>query len=62
MPIYEFSCKKCGYKGEKIASMKTTSIPCPDCNKEAKKIMSASNFTIKGFSEANGYSRKNNVN
>lgn len=56
-PMYEYECI-CGYKGEKIATIKTTSIPCPKCKNTAKKIMSASNFTIKGFSEANGYSRK----
>jgi len=63
VPAYEYQCK-CG----KVLSVWYGMIPkvipdnevlfCPDCRKVSnfKKIMSAPNFIVKGFSEKNGYS------
>ncbi len=43
MPIYEFECKKCGKKFEKLILSTDDKNPgCPDCHhKDVKKIMSA---------------------
>lgn len=60
MPIYEYACKKCGYIFEKVNINKVTklTVKCPNCDDIAKRIMSSSNFVIKGYSEKNGYSKE----
>lgn len=60
MAVYEYKCSKCG-------SITTKEFPisgsvdwvfCDRCRKgKAKKIISVSNFRVKGFSEKNNYSR-----
>jgi putative FmdB family regulatory protein len=50
MPIYEFECKKCGKKFERlILSLDEKNPVCPACNHEdVQKIMSAgSKVTLK---------------
>jgi len=39
MPIYEFDCKSCGHKLEKICSpqVKETDLACPECGKKTLK-------------------------
>lgn len=58
MPIYEFSCKKCGEVTEDIVTVSTDTIKCPKCGSDANKIMSSSSFVINGYSEKNGYSKR----
>jgi putative FmdB family regulatory protein len=50
MPIYEYKCKKCGYKFEQL--QKVTEKPlcvCPKCKKkQLVKLVSGTNFQLKG--------------
>ena len=48
MPVYEFQCKKCGQVTEELVRMDTKSIECPKCHEQAKKIISACSFELKG--------------
>lgn len=59
MPIFEYQCKKCGYIFEEVILNKIPKIGtiCPNCSYIATKIISDSNFVIKGYSEKNGYSK-----
>ena len=61
MPLYDFKCKGCDLTFERIVSSaerdkKTTT--CRMCGGVANKLLSAPNFRIEGYSEANGYSDK----
>jgi putative FmdB family regulatory protein len=59
MAIYEFRCKKCmkiTTKSLPISSSKRR-IRCDFCGEESEKIVSKNTFTIKGYSEKNGYSK-----
>ena len=47
MPVYEFQCE-CGQISESLVRMDTKTIECPKCHKEAKKIISACSFELKG--------------
>jgi len=46
MPIYEYTCKKCGKEFERVVlSGNEKGITCPECkSKDVKKNMSASTF------------------
>mgnify|MGYP006291935615 CR=1 FL=1 len=56
MPYYEFECPK-GHIVEKLVSMGTEEIECPECRENAKKIISLCTFTLKGGGwYADGYS------
>jgi putative FmdB family regulatory protein len=59
MPNYEYQCPKCNHRFEilhlKVTNEKET---CPNCGAVAEKLISQSSFIIKGFSYANGYSKK----
>lgn len=66
MPIYEFKCSTCGHKKEilivKQSDLKgSNKLGCEKCKGIYKKIISAPNHHIHGFSEANGYSHKKTV-
>ena len=47
MPIYEYQCDDCGIRKEKlwrrISTAKPT-IPCPECEKDMRKLISAASF------------------
>ena len=48
MPIYEFSCPR-GHVTERLASMDTEAIECPECGQEAPRRMSApAGFDFRG--------------
>ncbi|MBT8342615.1 MAG: zinc ribbon domain-containing protein [Desulfatitalea sp.] len=48
MPVYEFECQ-CGHMFEELVPMNTKSRQCPQCGaQEAKKILSACTFELKG--------------
>ncbi len=56
MPLYEFYCERCNGIFETIRQMRDASLPapCPECNREAPRIMSAFN----AFVMRDGYPRR----
>ena len=40
MPVYEYTCERCGHTFEKIVFQKEEEVRCPKCNSEVKKLMS----------------------
>jgi putative FmdB family regulatory protein len=50
MPIYEYKCKECDHRLEKIQKMSDDPLKdCPSCEKPAlSKVVSASSFKLKG--------------
>lgn len=48
MPYYEFECASCGKLAEELVKIGTEKIPCPQCGKDASKIMSRCTFSLKG--------------
>jgi putative FmdB family regulatory protein len=48
MPMYEFKCRVCGKVTEKIVPFGTKTHDCWYCGTEAKKIMSETNWSLKG--------------
>lgn len=47
MPIYEFECK-CGNCMEKLFKGPVKTTKCPNCGDRMNRIMSPSNFLLKG--------------
>jgi len=47
MPIYEFHCI-CGEKLEKLLKKPVKTTKCPSCNKRMNRVISPSNFQLKG--------------
>jgi putative FmdB family regulatory protein len=65
MPIYEFECESCGHKKEililKKSDMKGShKLGCDKCKGMYKKVMSAPNHNIEGYSYKNGYGLRGN--
>ncbi len=49
MPLYEYQCKQCGHRFEKIQSFSAPEIKeCPVCGGETEKMISAPSFQFKG--------------
>jgi putative FmdB family regulatory protein len=49
MPLYEYSCDKCKHTFELMRNVnETTKVNCPKCGLEAKKMISATSFQLKG--------------
>jgi putative FmdB family regulatory protein len=50
MPIYEYQCKSCEHKLEKIQRLSDPLLTdCPNCNKaELRRLISAAGFRLKG--------------
>ena len=49
MPLYEYSCDKCNFVFELIRNVnETSSVNCPKCGLEAKKMVSLTSFQLKG--------------
>jgi putative FmdB family regulatory protein len=46
--MYEFKCRVCGKVTEKIVPFGTKTHDCWYCGTEAKKIMSETNWSLKG--------------
>lgn len=48
MPVYEFACESCGLQFEKLRKMSESDAPaaCPECGVDARKLVSASNFSF----------------
>jgi hypothetical protein len=58
MPRFDYQCCDCGITVE-LEGKHPYTLPCPNlgCTGALVKQPAASNFTIKGFSEKNGYSK-----
>ncbi len=56
MPLYEYYCEPCDGIFEAIRPMREASlpVPCPDCNRDAPRIMSSFN----AFTFRDGYPRR----
>ncbi len=56
MPIYEFTCNKCGKEFEALILSKDDSMPaCPECNgKDVSKLMSVGSFRAQGIPSGGG--------
>ncbi|MGC2743553.1 MAG: zinc ribbon domain-containing protein [Candidatus Angelobacter sp.] len=49
MPLYEYQCKKCKHKFEKIQKFSDPPVrKCPDCGGPVEKVMHAPNVQFKG--------------
>lgn len=49
MPLYEYKCKKCGHRFEKIESMNaSTTKKCPKCGSTAERMLAAPAIQFKG--------------
>jgi putative FmdB family regulatory protein len=49
VPLYEYQCKQCGHRFEKIQSFSAPEIKeCPVCQGEVEKLISAPSFQFKG--------------
>jgi len=49
MPIYEYQCTNCGEKFELLQSFNDPPVAiCKNCEGEAKRIISLTNFHLKG--------------
>lgn len=48
MPLYEYQCEICSNIDESIEKIDTEEIVCLICNNRAKRIISLSNFELKG--------------
>lgn len=48
MPIYEYVCAHCETEFEEFVDVGTEEYECPECGKTAEKILSRSNWNIKG--------------
>ncbi len=49
MPLYEYKCRKCGHRFEKIESMNaSTTKKCPKCGATAERMLAAPAIQFKG--------------
>ena len=50
MPIYEYECSKCGVVDvmQKITEEPLTICPAPKCRRKVRKLMSSTQFQLKG--------------
>jgi putative FmdB family regulatory protein len=49
LPLYEYQCKKCGHRFEKIQTFSAPEIKeCPVCGSEVEKLISAPAIQFKG--------------
>ena len=48
MPIYEYLCKKCNISIERLQRMNDPSPTCALCAKKMQRIVSPTNFVLKG--------------
>ena len=49
MPLYEYKCRKCGHRFEKIENMNaSTTKKCPKCGATAERMLAAPAIQFKG--------------
>jgi putative FmdB family regulatory protein len=63
VPLYEYKCKQCGYRFEKIQKFSATPLTvCPKCKGELVRPVTAPALRFKGSGwYVNDYSAKNNA-
>ena len=50
MPLYEYECKKCGHRFEKIQLYSAKMVKkCPECGGQVEQMISAPAVQFKGF-------------
>ena len=54
MPLYDYTCKRCGYKGEHITGFDEYP-PCPKCKKKLTREMPFTHGVSMGAAGAYGY-------
>ena len=56
MPIFEYQCKECDHKFEKlVVSSQSTTPECPNCSEShVKKLISAGSVRANGITAASG--------
>lgn len=59
MPIFQYECPSCGHTEEQLDSRPSRYHRC-NCGEYLRMLPACANFKIKGYSEANGYARKDN--
>jgi len=60
MPYYEYRCNKCLRIIPRYFPINRfpKTIKCDKCGRQAEKLISVSNYIMKGYSEKNGYSKE----
>jgi putative FmdB family regulatory protein len=60
MPLYEYQCKKCGHRFERIQKFSDAAVKkCPECGGAVERLISASAVQFKGSGwYATDYARK----
>lgn len=48
MPFYEYKCTKCGHAFERMMPMLAENPECPECGERVNKLVSLSDFKVKG--------------
>jgi len=60
MPLYEYECSKCKTRHERLVSRIPKSgtrsyVRCDECGSRMKRVISASNFSVSGYSAKTHY-------
>jgi len=59
VPIYEYRCKKCGHRFERIQNFADSPKSCPECGGKVERLISSSAVQFKGAGfYATDYARK----
>ncbi len=53
MPIFEFTCKKCGHTLEVIEKTEPSTTECPNCKRAMKRKLSSVSFKVVGGTPKN---------
>ncbi|HYM78775.1 MAG TPA: zinc ribbon domain-containing protein [Candidatus Dormibacteraeota bacterium] len=63
MPLYEYECKKCGHRFEKIQKFSDRMVKkCPDCGGQVEQMISAPAVQFKGSGwYVTDYAKKSHV-
>lgn len=48
MPLYEFSCPKCGKRTEEFVRSFDAVLPCPDCGEPMERVYSGKVYSSTG--------------
>ena len=57
-PLYQYECLHCKHEFELMLKMGASNPECEKCRGETRKLPSAGNFKLKGYTAANGYAKK----
>jgi putative FmdB family regulatory protein len=48
LPLYEYECKACGHRFERIQKLSASPPDCPECGKKTRRLLSAPAIRFKG--------------